>query len=96
VTVYCNDGHTWFYYVTADGSKIELLLNEPIPLQDMGGASWSADGQYIIIDLGNNQTGNSDLYLIDLENTLQDPTTRLIQLTTDNALKYDAVWQPRP
>jgi TolB protein len=97
VTVYCDDGHTWFYYVTADGSKIELLLNQPIPLQDIGGdASWSPDGKYFIIDLGNNQTGNSDLYLIDLEKTLQDPNTRPIQLTTDNALKYGDVWQPRP
>jgi Tol biopolymer transport system component len=66
-------------------------------LQDIGGdASWSPDGKYFIIDLGNNQTGNSDLYLIDLEKTLQDPTTRPIQLTTDNALKYGAVWQPLP
>ena len=94
VTVYCDEGRTWFYYVNANGSDIKLLLNESIPMQDMGGASWSPDGQYIVVDLGENRTGNRDLYLIDIEKALQDPSIRPFQLTTDNALIYDTVWQP--
>jgi dipeptidyl aminopeptidase/acylaminoacyl peptidase len=95
VTVYCDEGNTWFYFVTADGSKIKLLLNDPLPLQDMGGASWSPDGRYIVIDMGNYQTGNSNLYLVDARKALQDPSIHAVQLTTDNVSTYDPTWQPQ-
>lgn len=95
VDVYCDEGSTTFYIVSNDGSNITQLFNAPLPSQYID-AHWSPDGKYVVVDLGNYQTGNSDLYLIDIEKTLQDPSMRPIQLTADNAWKYDAVWQLRP
>jgi Tol biopolymer transport system component len=81
--------------VNNDGSKIIQLFGANIPSQFID-ANWSPDGQNIVITLGNNQTGNSDFYLINVNKILQDPSIQPIQLTNDKAWKYDASWQPQP
>jgi len=95
VGVWCDDGSTSFYFVNNDGSKIIQLFGANIPSQFID-ANWSPDGQNIVITLGNNQTGNSDFYLINVNKILQDPSIQPIQLTNDKAWKYDASWQPQP
>ena len=95
VSVYCDEGLTWFYLVNADGSNTKLLLDDPLPFW-VENVAWSPNGQYIFFTLGNNQTGHGDLYVIDMEKTLKDPSTPPIHLTNDDALKYDSVCQPTP
>jgi hypothetical protein len=95
VDVICGDGRTALSLVSNEGSSIKPLFDATLPTQ-LFEANWSPDGQHILIDMGNYQSANSDLYLIDLERTLQDPSIRPVRLTTDGARKYDAVWQPEP
>jgi hypothetical protein len=38
----------------------------------------------------------SDLYLFDIEKMLNDPSTQPIRLITDEAVKFEAIWQPQP
>jgi hypothetical protein len=38
----------------------------------------------------------ADIYLFDILKMLNDPSTQPIQLTTDGAMKYGAVWRPNP
>lgn len=79
----------------SDGSVITQLLDNSITDQLVDGASWSADSKSIILDLGNNQTGKSDLYLIDIQKAESDPSIKPVRLSTDNAWKYGATWQPQ-
>jgi Tol biopolymer transport system component len=94
VTIGCDEGNTIFYLVNHDGSKITQLFEKPIASQFIQ-ASWSPDGKELILDLGNNQSGNSDFYLVDVLKIQEDPSTPMTQITTDSAWKYDLSWQPQ-
>lgn len=61
----------------------------------MGGAGWSLDGKYFVMGIGNDQ-GGLDLYQLDIENLLNDPSTQLLRITTDGAGKFEIAWQPVP
>ena len=95
VTVFCGEGRTPLYVVSNDGSKIQPLFDHPLESEVID-VKWSPDGKFIVADIGNNQTGHSDLYLIDLEKDLTNPSLQPLPLTSDTAWKYDAVWQPKP
>jgi dipeptidyl aminopeptidase/acylaminoacyl peptidase len=95
VNVSCFEGVSLFYYVTADGTMIKLLFNDPIPLYNLG-TSWSPDGKYVTVEMGSFETAKVDLYFIDIERTLLDPSLRPVRLTTDNARINQVVWQPQP
>ena len=95
VNVSCFEGVSLFYYLNADGTMIKLLFNDPIPLYNLG-TSWSPDGKYVTVEMGSFETAKVDLYFIDIERTLLDPSLRPIRLTTDNARINQAVWQPQP
>jgi Tol biopolymer transport system component len=92
--VICGDGRTAFSLASNDGSSVKPLFDATLPTALLE-AHWSPDGQYILIDMGNSQSYNGDVYLVDLVKTLQDPSTRPIRLTTDGA-STNAVWQPIP
>lgn len=95
VSVSCVEGASLFYYVNADGTMIKSLFNVPIPLYNLG-TSWSPDGKFVLVEMGSYETAKVDLYLIDIERTLLDPSLRPIRLTTDTARINQAVWQPQP
>lgn len=95
VNVSCFEGVSLFYYVNADGTMIKLLFNDPVPLYNLG-TSWSPDGKYVTVEMGSFETAKVDLYFIDIERTLLDPSLRPIRLTTDDARINQVVWQPQP
>ncbi|HVM71744.1 MAG TPA: zf-HC2 domain-containing protein [Anaerolineales bacterium] len=96
VDVFCSkEGVSWFYLASADGAQITPLLQGPTPMRDLE-AEWSPNGQYMLIDIGDNSTARADLYLLDIEKALKDHTTGLVRLTNDSAWKYGIAWQPRP
>jgi len=100
VNVNCRENRSWFYLVNADGSQIRQLLKDPAinpPKVDFWIESWSPDGRYVILSTKSSQTkADSDFYLLDIEQALRDPSTKLVRLTDDGTSKYDAVWQPLP
>ena len=95
VNVSCFEGVSLFYYLNADGTMIKLLFNDPVPLYNLG-TSWSPNGKYVTVEMGSFETAKVDLYFIDIERTLLDPSLRPIRLTTDNARINQVVWQPQP
>ena len=62
----------------------------------VGDQAWSPDEKYVIISITNQENSKKDLYLFNIEKMLEDPSTEPIRLTMDEAMKYGAVWQPRP
>jgi hypothetical protein len=96
VDVFCSkDGVSWFYLASADGAQITPLLKGPTPMQVLE-AEWSPNGQYVLLEIGDNPTAHDDFYLLDVGKALKDPTTNLVRLTNDAAWKYGIAWQPRP
>jgi Tol biopolymer transport system component len=95
VAIGCDEGDTVFYLVNHDGSQISQLFGKPIASQFLQ-ADWSPDGKELLLVLGNNQSGTSDFYLIDVSKTMENPATPMTQLTTDSVWKYDPSWQPLP
>lgn len=93
VTVHC-DGTTGFYLENADGSQFVQLTDFSIGdiVNPLGDFNWSPDEKYVIVTIANRN--RQDLYLFDIQEMLNDPSTQPIQLTTDGAPKYGAVWQP--
>jgi hypothetical protein len=96
VVVFCSkEGVSWFYMASADGAQITPLLQGPTPMQVLE-AEWSPNGQYVLLEIGDNPTAHDDFYLLDVGKALKDPTTNLVRLTNDAAWKYGIAWQPRP
>jgi Tol biopolymer transport system component len=95
VTVYCQSGITRFYLENTDGSQFKQLTDFSIESLG-GGGNWSPDEKYIVMIIESREGGKADLYLFDIQKILNDPTTKPVQLTTDGAWKFGAVWQPSP
>jgi Tol biopolymer transport system component len=96
VIVHCPEGPVWFYYENADGSEFKRLTDFAGELAYVGNQIWSPDEKYIIISITNQGNSKTDLYLFDIEKMLEDPSTEPIRLTTNDAMDYEAVWQPVP
>ncbi|HEX9839089.1 MAG TPA: hypothetical protein VGA72_07075, partial [Anaerolineales bacterium] len=81
----------------ADGSEFRQLTNFSVKTAQVLERSWSPDGSYVIMTIATNEDGSkTDLYRFDIEKMLKDPSTQPIQLTTSEAVEYEAVWQPNP
>jgi Tol biopolymer transport system component len=96
VTIRCNEGVTWFYLENANGSEFKQLTDFSITDQQIATGSWSPDGKYILVRIENWEGTSAELYLLDIQKMLNDPSVQPVQLTTDGAWKYGAVWQPVP
>jgi Tol biopolymer transport system component len=97
VSSFCKEGHTWIYLVNSDGSEIKRLVIEPVPGQVMMQATWSLDGNYVILQVypDTSKNFNFDYYILNVADTLLDPATRPTRLTTDStADKGDVIIQP--
>jgi|CXWL01.1.fsa_nt_gi Tol biopolymer transport system component len=96
VSNYCRDdnGSVSFFLMNEDGTEIHQL---GVPITNTnsipGDVSWSPDGKYVTMPIADRQ--NQDIYLFDIEKMLNDPSTQPVQLTTDGAIKYGAIWQPQ-
>jgi len=93
VSTHCSEGGTWLALASADGAwSIPLQISIRPQIVDV---AWSPNGQYVLLTLGDDPaTPHDDLYLLDVGKALKDPTSGLMPLTSDNAWKYDAAWQP--
>ena len=102
VTVHCSEGVTWFYLENADGSQFVQLtdFSVPDPSRDIESpvidTSWSPDGKFVTATIASSISRTTDIFLFDIEKMLIDPSTMPIQITTDGAMKYGAVWQSQP
>jgi TolB protein len=96
VPVYCFDNSLWFYYESADGSEFKQLTDFHAETSSMLERAWSPDGKYVIMTIANKDNDKTDLYLFDIEKMLKDITTQPIRLTTDETVKFEAIWQPMP
>jgi dipeptidyl aminopeptidase/acylaminoacyl peptidase len=96
VGLLCPEGNSYFFLMSIDGSEIHQL-SEPLaqPLQ-VNALEWSPDGKFLIATILNINNESTELYSFDIEKMLKDPSTKPIQLTTDGAMKYGAIWQPTP
>jgi Tol biopolymer transport system component len=89
----CDDGNTWLYFGGIDG-KFFKLLNYPDLIQ--GPISWSSDGKYIVFTSDLDAVGNLDIYKLDVEAALKDPSIRPIRITTSGFTESSPDWQPKP
>ena len=96
VTVHCWEGLFWSYLESADGSVFTQLTG--MSTFSPSGLMWSPDGKFIVftIDSASGGTPSSNMYFLELEKMLNDPSTKPIQLTTDGAPKHGVTWQPQP
>ncbi len=87
----CDDGKTWLYLGGIDG-KFFKLSNYPV--QDV--SSWSSDSKNILFvsDLG--AAGNLDIYKLNVDSVIQNPSVPPIRLTTSGFDEYSPVGQPQP
>ena len=97
VSLICPDGITYFFLMNSDGTKIEQL-DSSIPGQSqVNEVSWSSDGQHVLVTTSTGSTTNrTNLFRFDVQEMLNTPSAKPVQLTTDEAWKYGAAWQPIP
>ena len=94
VVVFCGEG-AQFYLENADGTQVDQVRT-PIPGQSqVNELTWSPDGKHVIVTTSTDSSTNStNLFRFDVQEMLNDPSVKPIQLTTDDAWKYGVVWQP--
>lgn len=93
VTIHCGEGVTWFYLENSDGSQFVQLTNFSIANPaTVSGINWSPDGKAVVVTIPSAQGTN--LYRFDIQEMLNDPSTQPVPLTTDDTVKYWAIWQP--
>ena len=92
ISLLCPEGNNYFFLMNTDGTEIHQL-GEPLakPLH-VNAHEWSPDGNYVIVTIFNNE--GTELYRFDIQEMLNNPATKPVQLTTDGAMKYGAIWQP--
>ena len=97
VMVSCFEGPTWFYSENADGSEVKQLTDFSVARSSqILDRAWSPDGKYVVLTIAESGGDKTDIYLFDIEKMLRDPLTQPVRLTTDEATKYGAIWQPIP
>ncbi|MGB8213328.1 MAG: hypothetical protein WCE68_07190 [Anaerolineales bacterium] len=90
-------GAAWLYLGNLDGQFVKLM-NIPVFSSGVGPDtfSWSPDGHTIIFTSDMDSTGNLDLYELNVEAALKDPSTRPIRITTSGFAESSPDWQPLP
>lgn len=96
IEVNCPDA-PWFYLGNLDGQFVKLM-NYPVFSNTMeaDSFSWSPDGHSIIFTSDMDSIGNLDLYNLNVEAALKDPSTRPIRITTSGFDESSPDWQPLP
>jgi Tol biopolymer transport system component len=94
IAAQCSDDTTWLYLENSDGTQISQLTN--YPLRNFQTLTWASDGKSLIFSADLEAPGNLDLYLLDLQSALKDPSNRPIRLTTSGFSETNPDWQPGP
>ena len=94
IEVNCQDV-PWFYLGNLDGQFVKLM-NYPVLSNTIlaDSFSWSPDGHSIIFTSDMDSIGNLDLYILNVEAALKDPSTRPIRITTSGFDESSPDWQP--
>jgi len=95
-----------FFLMNEDGSVIQQVGASRYNDVQLLKVGWSPDSKYVTIiitghtltpDGHETLTETGDIYLFDIQKTLEDPSTQPIRLTTDEAAKnWGPIWQPTP
>jgi Tol biopolymer transport system component len=86
------------FIVNSDGINFRELLKlknlNLSPGEWISQVNWSPDGKFIVFVAGKDP--NQDIYILDIDKALQDPSTLPIRLTDNTIMDNSAVWQPKP
>jgi len=94
IEVNCQDV-PWFYLGNLDGQFVKLM-NSPVLSNTIlsDSFSWSPDGHFIIFTSDMDSIGNLDLYYLNVETALKDPSTHPIRITISGFDEFSPDWQP--
>jgi Tol biopolymer transport system component len=94
IEVNCQDD-PWFYLGNLDGQFVKLINTPVLTISHLGDSfSWSPDGHSVIFTSDIDSNGNLDLYNLNVEAALKDPSTRPIRITTSGFDESSPDWQP--
>jgi Tol biopolymer transport system component len=87
----CDNGETRLYLGGLNGKFFKL---SDYPVQDL--SRWSPDSKNILFVSDPGATGNLDIYKLNVEPVIQDPSAAPFRLTTSGFDEYSPVMQPKP
>ncbi|MEO7841352.1 MAG: DPP IV N-terminal domain-containing protein, partial [Anaerolineales bacterium] len=101
---YCPNGDKWLFWADSKGTSRQLL-NSPIQVQSAPSNAmhlwappdfiWSSDDKYIAFNIFT--LGKTDMYIVNVADSLKDPSIQPFQMTIGNgSLYYSPTWQPIP
>jgi TolB protein len=101
IGAYCPNGDKWLYWANSEGT-FKPLLNSPIHGVSDSNAMhlwappdfiWSPDDQHIAFNIFS--LGKTELYIVNVTDALDDPSTQPFQITIGiGSLYYSPSWQP--
>ncbi|HSK89523.1 MAG TPA: hypothetical protein VK880_14265, partial [Anaerolineales bacterium] len=97
IAAHCPNEGWWLYRADDDGTAIKQLLDTPIIAEDFRfpDIAWSPDDRFITFKVKSGIL--TDLYILDVEAALQDPSTQPLKATTmGEEMFYNSSWQPVP
>lgn len=83
------------FLANSNGTSIQPLT-QIHNIDVSSGFSWSPDGRYLIFSAALDAPSNYDIYLLDIQAALRDPTTKPVKLTNSGFSEYAPTWQPQP
>lgn len=88
----------WLYIANANGSDFKSLTSYPIlgngPQNEVVTFDWSSDGQSVVFMSALDSPESESLYTLNVNDALQNPDLRPIQLNTSVSQISSVVWQP--
>lgn len=95
IAAHCPNGGWWLYWADEDGTAVKQLLATPITGEEFAfsNIAWSPNDRFISFKV---TSGNlTELYILDVEAALQDPSTQPLKATTmGREMFYNSSWQP--
>lgn len=92
---YCEKDGGRFYIANADGSDFKPLTNDPV-LFNGSGFDWSPDSQSIIFSSALDNTQSESLYILNINEALQNPDIRPTGLDISASQISSLNWHPMP
>jgi len=94
VGLLCPDGNNYFFLMNTEGTEIHQLGELFAKPLQVNALEWSPEGRFVIATILNTNNESTELYRFDIQEMLNNPSTKPVQLTTDGTMKYHATFQP--